>query len=139
MITLHTGRNGCTGDARCDMCLNSLMEFDHVIRVHPGGEISEPQGIYAPEIMLDDEINDDAWRLITGWSGQYMYHGPTMHNSEYVGGDLAQHILNTPGYWVAIESWHSCEECHGGDPDCESCETDGMTGEGWGLAFREAE
>lgn len=139
MIKLHTGRNGCTHDTRRDMCLNSLMGIDHVIRVHPGGEISEPQGIYGPELMLDDEIGDGSWRLVTGWSGQYRYHGPTMHDSEYIGGALAQHILNTPGYWVAVSSAYTCDDGeHKPDGECPWCE-DGYVWEGWGLAFREAQ
>lgn len=89
--------------------LNDLMEFDHVIEVHEDGTISEPQGIYAPE-MLDDELDRQGWTLLTGWTGQYGYAGPTMHASEYIGGALERHIRETPGVYVAIVAYASADE-----------------------------
>ena len=98
--------------------LNDIMGFDHVIRVHEDGTVSEPQGVWAPELhaisdadgqhtsQTDPDLQYQAasagWTLETGWTGQYSYHGPCMHSSEYIGGRLARHILETPGYWVAV-------------------------------------
>lgn len=91
--------------------LENLMEVDHVIRVHEDGTVSEPSGVWAPEVYDNgpadgpEDIQVDSptghvWTLLSGWSDQYCYRGPVMHPSEYVGGALAQHILDTPGFWV---------------------------------------
>jgi len=99
--------------------LNAVMAFDHVIRVHPGGDatgalVSDPpndRAYWAPEVM-DTEIvsggvdadrpEDPGWTLLTGYTGQDRYTGPGMHDSEYIGGRLAADILSTPGLYVAI-------------------------------------
>lgn len=98
--------------------LNSIMEFDHVIQVHEDGTVTDgPPGVYGPELTaISDEDGShtadtdpdlirnaqrQGWELQTGWTGQYAYHGPCMHQSEYIGGALAKHILATPGLWVA--------------------------------------
>jgi len=85
--------------------LNDLMQFEHVIEVHEDGTVTEPSGIYAPEVV---EINgvagtgDPSWELLNGFSGQYGYSGPVMHPSEYIGDGLARYILETPGIYVAV-------------------------------------
>jgi hypothetical protein len=115
----HWIREGSRG-TRSDT-LDSLMQMDHVIRVDDDGLVhDDAQGVYAPEIsistardgisVLDEHekafIADMArvgWSVESGWSGQNSgrYSGPVMHDSEFVGGSLAEHILTTPGYWVA--------------------------------------
>jgi hypothetical protein len=122
--------------------LNDIMEFDHVIRVHPDGSITEPRddGVpYPPEL---NAINDDdgshtsetdsdlqrqaadaGWTLETGRTGQYSYSGPCMHASEYVGGGLEDHIRATPGYWVTLVIME--------DDDSEP--------ESWAIAFHPSE
>lgn len=98
--------------------LNDVMPLDHVIRVHEDGTVSHPRGEYAPELVnvldaegyslpdsdaeLHRQARADGWELETGWTGQYGYNGPGMHESEYVGGYLADHILAAPGLWVAV-------------------------------------
>lgn len=100
--------------------LNGIMELDHVIRVNADGTITEsPTGIYAPEIYVDldqdgqilnpaekamiEYVESQEWDLMTGYSQQYSYSGPIMHPSEYIGGDMARDILETPGLYVAVE------------------------------------
>ena len=103
--------------------LNAIMEFDHVITVcHDGTVTDGPPGVYAPS-LLDGDISDSCWRLLNGWSGQYRYSGPVMHNSEYIGGRMAEHILNTPGVYVAIVSDYTPEE-----------EDGELITEGWAVA-----
>jgi hypothetical protein len=115
--------------------LSDAMEFDHPIRVHDDGSISDIENFYAPD-MHDGEIESNTgWRLITGWSGQYSYSGPVMHNSEYIGGALAKHILSTPGIWVAVVCTWLAGECSCYADGYNSCETD--VTDGWGLCFRE--
>ena len=98
--------------------LNSIMEMEHVIRVHEDGSVSDAPGEYAPEICV--QLNADGqttnaaetdmiamveggWDLMTGYSGQYRYHGPIMSPAEFVGGGLADDILGMPGLYVAVE------------------------------------
>lgn len=107
----------CT-NCGCDQPLNDLMDIDHVITVDEGGHVTEPQGIYAPELEMevdgDGQILDgheaaykaeaarQGWELLEGFTGQHAYRGPVMHPSEYVGGGLEDHIRETPGTYVAI-------------------------------------
>ena len=107
----------CT-NCGCDQPLNDLMDIDHVITVDEGGHVTEPQGIYAPELEMevdgDGQILDEheadykaeaarqGWELLEGFTGQHAYRGPVMHPSEYVGGRLADHIRETPGTYVVI-------------------------------------
>lgn len=99
--------------------LNDVMEFDHPVRIDPDGSVHDGlAGVYAPELVMetddDGQILDQheqdyieqarrqGWELLTGWTGQYSYHGPVMHPSEFVGGALAGHIRETPGTYVVI-------------------------------------
>lgn len=81
--------------------LNSVMEFDHVIRVHADGTVTDEPNVHAPE-LYDGELGGTGWTLLNGYSGQYNYAGPIMHNSEYIGGGLARDILAQPGVYVAL-------------------------------------
>lgn len=104
--------------------LNDLMEFDHVIRINEHGAAEEqPREAYvhAPEIYVecaeDDcgsitaeaeaemirRVEEQGWELMTGYTGQYSYHGPIMHASEYVGGQMEADIRSTPGLYVVVE------------------------------------
>lgn len=100
--------------------LNDTMEFDHVVMVLPGGEVTDgPEGVHAPESLIDTDDNgqisaDDerAWResieragwqtFTEGYSGQYLYSGAIMHASEYIGGGLERDILASPGLYVVV-------------------------------------
>jgi hypothetical protein len=105
--------------------LNEAMPLGHIIRVHEDGTIDEhprtahPGTPYAPDVtmgtrhdgqILDEheadwtgQVRSEGWEPQTGWTGQYSYHGPVMHPSEFIGGPLADHIAETPGLWVAVE------------------------------------
>lgn len=108
------------------MNLNEVMEFDHVIQVHYDGTVTEaPRGVYAPSI-LDEQVSDGGWHLLTGWSGQHAYSGPIMHDSESIGGKLAAHILDTPGIYVAIVAHWS--------PDYNAEDASEEFIEGWAVA-----
>jgi len=84
--------------------LNAIMEFDHVVRVHADGSITEPRDVYAPDLH-DGELDRGPWRLMSGYSGQHGYSGPLMHQSEYVGGALERDIRATPGLYVALVNY----------------------------------
>ena len=51
---------------------------------------------------LQEQARSSGWDgLLTGFTGQYSYNGPVMHDSEYVGGGLARYILENPGWYCA--------------------------------------
>lgn len=84
------------------MSLNDRMSFDHIIRVHDDGRVTDEPNLYAPSLM-DEEIEDADWEFFsTGYTGQHGYNGPIMHNSEFIGGRLEKDILETPGVYVAV-------------------------------------
>jgi hypothetical protein len=103
--------------------LNDVMEIDHVIQVHEDGTITDaPQNVWAPS-LYDDELDDDRWSLMKGYSGQYSYSGPIMHPSEFIGGRMEDDIREAPGYYVALVNV---------DLDDEEAEA------GWAVAYRPA-
>lgn len=130
-----------------------MMEIDHVVRVHLDGTVTDndTQGVYAPEVsceysgpfadaqisdaqerdMIDFVKRDTGWALLTGWSrGGGL---AIMHPSEFIGGQLADHVRETPGYWVAVSV-----ELHPGEDDPEYKDGNGESDTaGWALAYRE--
>jgi len=117
--------------------LDEMMSLDGtVVQVLPGGTFRRfPGSVYEPEFQMgtdDDgqilkvhdaamieEIAGQGWTVETGWSGQYSYSGPVMHESEYIGGSLADHILSTPGLWCALPVYVDSEECPNGSDTCK--------------------
>ena len=75
----------------------NAFEFGHVFTLHPDGTITEPRGIYAPDVCHDDAtditIDGKGWRALTGMTGQYGYNGAVMHASEYIGKGIADYLL----------------------------------------------
>lgn len=126
---------------RDDMALNKIMEMDHVIKVHSDGTVSDHvEGLYAPEVTVD--VDDDGqfvgtqdawtawtpdvtfegpWELLMGFSADGSARDPLMHQSQYIGGSVAEHILETPGFWVAVTVSQS----------------DGEQSDTWALAYIE--
>jgi hypothetical protein len=100
--------------------LNDLMEFDVVVQVLPGGKVIEAPKVYGPSLH-EDELDDQSWSLMDGYSGQDRYSGPIMHASEFVGGQMERDILSEPGYYVTLVNY--LDE---GEP------------EGWAVAYRSA-
>lgn len=101
--------------------VNDIMEFDRVIEVHEDGSITDRNDLYAPSLL--DGIVSDGWELLNGYSGQQSYTGPIMHESEFIGGDMARDILDTPGIYVALVSCNS------------DLDTEDETGvDGWAVA-----
>lgn len=129
--------------------LNSVMEFDHVIRVNADGTVTdrvedapyfdEALRCYLtdPETWLwETEVNlPEGWHLMNGYSGQHGYSGPEMHVSEFIGGRMARDILETPGDYVALVVESDCgytEEFCSEESGCD-CEP-----AGWVVAFKPA-
>jgi hypothetical protein len=84
--------------------LNDVMEFDHTVRVHADGTVTdaEPGAPWAPEVYDAELPAGSPWRLMTGYTGQHGYNGPSMHASEFIGGRMADDILANPGLYVAL-------------------------------------
>lgn len=99
--------------------LNEVMEFDHVVRVHEDGSVTDEPNVWAPDLH-DGELEGSEWELLDGYSGQDRYSGPIMHSSEFIGGGMADDILSTPGVYVALVDYPTDDD----DP------------EGWAVARR---
>jgi hypothetical protein len=139
-----------------DNTLDALMTADYVVRVLDDGTVSEDtSGVYAPElnVTLDADgqtVDIDAadliatakrsgWGIETGWSNQYAYAGPFLHSSEFIGGGLAEHILETPGYWVVVVPSVTSGHCTDGDNLCGDCVREEERGsDDWLILHREA-
>jgi hypothetical protein len=106
--------------------LSEIMDFDHVIRVHDDGTVTDEPKVYAPS-LLDDELDSADWLLLDGFSGQYSYSGPIMHPSEYISGGLEDYILSNPGVYVSLVANYF---------DLDSVDSDDLFSEGWAIAFR---
>lgn len=118
--------------------LNDVMEFGHVIRVQDGKvheDVPNQREFWAPELHWEgDDGNathvfqpytpDSGWTLLDGYSGQWRYSGPIMHQSEYIGGRMEQDILARDGYYVALV----CDTLPDGDEESEPA--------GWAVAYR---
>lgn len=120
--------------------LNDVMDFDLTVRVLPDGTVDDDPGVNGP-MDLTIEVDDDGqslptadaslheqaqrqgWSLITGFTGQFGYQGPCMHQSEVIGGGLAEWILSRPGLYVAVALYT--------DGDNEDGPTE------WTVAYRE--
>ena len=119
-----TNRRNVTPDT-----LNEAMDFDSVIYSHGDGTISDVSpyaSLYGPEVSTweqEDGTWDGVdvvgpWELLSGLSGQYGYSGPHMHASEYIGGGLARHILETAGFYVVtVVTPMPLDECEDVDSD----------------------
>ena len=100
----------------CPAKLSDLMGFDHVIRVGEDGTVTELRDVYAPDYS-DDVVESDDWATFSdGYSGQDRYSGPTMHDSEFIGGALARDILNNEGTYVAVVNYFTDDD---GETDIE--------------------
>lgn len=86
--------------------LSDVMEFDHVIMVGDDRTVTDaPSSAYAPEVTWQNgthHVSGEGWDLMNGYSGQQSYSGPVMHPSEFIGGGMADDILNEPGLYVAV-------------------------------------
>ena len=89
--------------------LNRAIEFDCPFEVHEDGTVTSAYGLYAPADVYwiedtngsgDIGMDNSSWDPLYGYSSQYMYRGPVMHPSEYLGGRMAQEMLDNPGIYV---------------------------------------
>lgn len=89
--------------------LAKAMDFDTVIEVREG-RVTVRHDIYTPEVYQpsDEEGNHtgepsaEGWELMSGYTSQYGYNGASMHPSEYIGGRLAEDILENDGLYVCV-------------------------------------
>lgn len=86
--------------------LQDMMEFDCAVRVGRDGTVARAENVRLPEVINSEgdlsSPEGTEWLALEGYSGQYSYHGPVMHSSEYIGGKLARDILSTPGIYVCL-------------------------------------
>lgn len=81
-------------------------DFDCPFTVNDDGTVTDAEGIYAPSVFhceVDDvEIHGDGWEPLTGYTGQYGYHGAVMHASEQFAGGILTDVLATPGTYTLV-------------------------------------
>lgn len=88
--------------------LNRAVDFDVPFRVTFAGVERDPEVLYVPSAEHDDEADMlldgiphgsslTDWVALDGYTGQYAYHGPVMHPSEFLGGRLAEGVLESIG------------------------------------------
>lgn len=106
--------------------LNDIMEFDHVITVGADGSIADADGLYAPDVYMDDDhpVEGSGWTVLRGFTGQHGYGGHVMHPSEFIGGGLEDHIRQNPGHYVVVEVRDEDGEFDDAEPV------------GWAIAYR---
>lgn len=146
--------------------LNELMEMDHVIHVAADGTVTGPQGVYAPDlyVMVDteDQFVDGAMRdLITGANHQgwdLVSYGvvafgrndgfaapdgdAVQHSSTRIGGACWDLMREHPGFWVVLSPKvlvSGCQENYPGHGElCDDCRRIEERGlDGWVLAHKE--
>lgn len=93
--------------------VNAVVEFECpflVGKTEDGGPTLDDRPSsrpYPPEVSNDPNgdvfLDDDDWEPLTGYTGQYGYHGAVMHPSEYFGGRIAADVLAEPGLYVIVE------------------------------------
>ena len=101
--------------------LNEAVEFYQVFEVESGGLV-RLYNDYAPDVYEDPEndlvIDNPSWESFSyGYTQQYAYSGPVMHDSEMLRGSLAEDILATPGVYVLVPVAYPCADT--GD-ECEN-------------------
>lgn len=57
--------------------------------------------------ILYSAVDGTGWELVSGFTGQYGYTGPVMHESEYMGGGIVQYTMDTPGIYAVqyVAAW----------------------------------
>lgn len=107
--------------------LNAILEFGRVVKVGVNCTLSDSaawQAINHPD-MLYMELDEDGqcitsdnsdgvkalcdtnlgdWTPVAGYSGAQgsTSRGFVMHTSEFIGGGMGNHVIGTPGYYVAV-------------------------------------
>lgn len=88
--------------------LNDAAEFFSPFLVNEDGTV-ELSGNFEPDEVIGnypergDIFISDGWTAWShGYTGQWGYSGPVMHDSEYLGGRLAEDILSTPGEYCLM-------------------------------------
>lgn len=97
------------------------VEFDSVFEILDNGAVVRRPDLFAPT-LYESELDSSDWRLWSyGYSGQWNYAGPILHNSEYLGGGMLRDLLAEPGIYVMLVCLWNSEE-------------DGIDVEGWAIA-----
>lgn len=107
--------------------LDRWVEFDSPFEVLRHGYVIQRHDVLGAT-YLDDHLDSSKWETWSqGYTGQDSYNGPVMHNSEFLGGRMAQDLLDEPGVYVLTAAeWSPDEDDENGDTD--------LYAEGWVIA-----
>jgi len=92
--------------------LNDNIDFDRPFTLvnvdDEHATIEFPEDVHEPDVSLAGnsgafDISSDKWRAVSGYSGQHGYSGPIMHVSEFLGGGMAEAIVQDGGTYVVVE------------------------------------
>lgn len=81
-------------------CLPVLITRDGEIVENITAENPPEYGSFGADFLDAVDAGVDGWKSVSGFSGQHDYDGALMHPSEFIGGGLEKHILETPGYYA---------------------------------------
>ena len=105
--------------------LNGAINFEQTFLVNADGTL-ELSGNWCPDDVIgtlghaDPAVSELGWEFFSrGYTGQYGYNGPEMHQSEFIGGRMAKDILATPGEYAVCAVRYEC------DDDCREFWEDG--------------
>lgn len=107
--------------------------------MEPGNPQSD--GTFSEPEISAHAIESYGWDLLTGFTGQYSYNGPVMHDSETLSGGLWGHILDTPMLFSpqVAEYYPDHEGFDSEDDYQEYISAYGLDYEGWVVAYVETE
>lgn len=90
--------------------LDHAVDFDSPFRVYENGVIETCIGQHAPDLFNGELETGSGWDFIDGYSGQDRYAGPIMHDSEYLGGQMARDVLANPGIYCLVPAYYDDED-----------------------------
>lgn len=106
------------------------IEFDSVIEILENGTFIHRHDLYSPN-LYNDSIDSDEWEFASdGYTNQYGYNGPMLHNSEHFSSSMVQDMIDNPGIYVLVYGTYD-------NDDSEFVEVEPTIIEGWAILKRE--
>lgn len=116
--------------------IDSAVEFDSPFLVNEDGTV-ELSGNHGPDEVYGGLYGDGSLMISDGWetwsdgyTGQYGYNGPVLHDSEFLGGGIAHDLLEEPGEYCLCFVTYMCDDmCEDlweeGEESCGDIHTEG--------------
>lgn len=109
----------------CKAIVDAL-EFDTVIEVFEDQTFIVRNDLFSPD-LLDDEIQSNRWRFWSyGYTNQYGYNGPMLHDSETWSMSMVRDLIESPGIYTCVYGMYTND-----DPEFSDIEPTII--EGWAV------